>query len=1769
MKKITTFRLIATVVFTVFIAFFGFTQSQTISYTLPGTNTIVFPPGVSSITVECWGAGGSGGSRSSTGVGGGGGGGAYSRSTITVTPGTTYSINVGAGSNSTAAGGDSWFINATTVMAKGGTSAPNNSLTGGTGGTAAASIGTVKFNGGNGRSGVGLVGGGGGSSAGTAANGTNATGQPGAVAPTGGGNGGNGTNVSNTNGFNGFAPGGGGGGCRRTSGTRYGGSGGNGMVKITYTKTPFEYTIYYENFDNNDGGWTSSTIGGRNGSWVRDTGPIVGQGSYFRTNTFNDFARNTGIYLTSPVISTTGFQDIHFSMDIRHDLDADTGDGVQVQYSLNGGSWTILNGTGGYFWYNTTSIGGLGSTAGWTGLNIENVNSPSKFIEASIPATVLNNATSVRFRVYFSDDNDTVHDDGVAIDNVVVRGNPITPFSDPTVGPGSINSDLKLWLKANTTSYSDGNSVTNWEDLAFDNDATSYGSFAPTFTNNATRNINFNPVIDFNRSASNHLKGKGGYWTNDYYVVIQTNSLFDKTINNSQYPISGKHTKDAMGQDGTGLGLGRISSRFNADALVSHLASTYAQTGDPGIDSYGRSYAPSATASMGTDVMILNVKSNTSGSTPVSEIYINGKKVDNHTGTVGTTGTGLDLLHTDFSNLIYNLGVGQFTLNGFFLNSYFDGKMSEVFSYSTPKTGLELNKINSYLALKNGVSLKAASSPLALTNNQSDANYYDSLGSVIWNATTNSSYNYDVAGIGRDDNSEFNQKQSKSSNLTNLLSVGLGDLYDTNSANPNTFANNRNYLIWGDNGADMNAAPSPITVNLGPTTVTTLSDVCNRNWKFIEYNGDMPEVKVSIPTSALTNLPALVGNDAYVMIVANDAAFTTGIETVFLNTNGANQECVYDFDGTKYVAFGVAHETVIPRHTTYDGVDNYIKIGNTNNLTTPYTIMVWVRNGGVNSTNTDRTVFSKTTGPDGYRLMVRHADNRLQYIVRTAGVSQVITSNSSLPVGEWHHVTITHDGYNTRLYVDGVNDNNNSLVQTVSNSGIFSIGAMYINKTTITNYFRGDIDELRIWNRELSDPEFRFIMNQEIEQFGTGTTGKIIPSTISKNDISTLDWNNLIAYYSMNSYIGTHLNDDSRFDNRGGLVIPNRFEIRDQTAPMPYISLANGSWTDNTVWTNGTSQTVPYSLSIVPTNPIPVSWNIVRMNHNITSTGNKTVLALFNESNTITASNDSKLEVTHFLRLNGKIDLEGESQLVQTEGSDLDPTSAGLLERDQDGTNDKFNYNYWTSPVGISNNTTNNNSYTVNSVLRDGTNPANPQNITWTNSINGSPTTPITLSNYWIYKFQNTSNSYANWTQIKQNGSLNAGQGFTMKGSGATSSSQNYTFVGKPHNADVSFTMSPNLINLTGNPYSSALDANDFINENLTKMTGTLYFWEHWGGGSHNLGAYQGGYATYNLTGGVEALAHPMVSSVGAGTKEPKRFIPVAQGFFIKGNATGGTITFKNAHRDFQKESGGNSVFARNNGGDENAQDDAHFNNNSNDPIDNDAEYRKLKLSYTSANGYNRRILVGFMNELATSDIDPGYDALHIDNQVNDMYFKKGTNKVAILGESYFEPSAIYPLEIKNSVAGDVTFGVVYAENFPANENIFIYDNVSNTYNEVRNQNYVVNVGTGTIENRFSLVFTAENAGTLASGDFNIEQSLNIYYSNAANSLNINNSKREVEIKGIKIYNIIGQVIKTIDYKNDSQDIIELELSGVSTGAYIANIITDQGVVSKKFIVGN
>ncbi len=799
----------------------------------------------------------------------------------------------------------------------------------------------------------------------------------------------------------------------------------------------------------------------------------------------------------------------------------------------------------------------------------------------------------------------------------------------------------------------------------------------------------------------------------------------------------------------------------------------------------------------------------------------------------------------------------------------------------------------------------------------------------------------------------------------------------------------------------------------------------------------------------------------------------------------------------------------------FDGIDDTINFKNNFGLSSGnFSLEAWVKSNATNS-NT-QTIISKRLSPsssDGYDL--RLVNNSISFHWN----NNSITATHTIDTNRWYHIAVTFDGTNYNLYIDGIAEKTTSGINPASNNVDFILGAMSQNTTIPNNYFNGWMDEVRIWNVSMTIDQIRQTMNQEITNDGSGN---VQGSIVSKN-IPGLSWSNLEGYYQMNS--DTDIDNGNLLDIASNSIngkLKNIYTSQDETAPIPYTSRIDGNWETDNIWTNYPVWDVPNSIGIDAATKI--DWNIVITSNYITSNGNKTLLGLIVDTRTLSAANDSKLEISSYLRIDGKIDLIGKSQLIQTTGSDLDANSAGSIEKDQQGQSNIFNYNYWCSPVSLINYDTNNTDFTVDNVMKDGTS-STPKNINWIGGYDGSPTNPISIARYWLYTFDNYANNYANWNQIQETTPIRVGQGYTMKGSGGEGETQNYTFVGKPNNGTItSNTVAADQLLLTGNPYPSALDAYAFINDNSNSIDGTLYFWEHYTtNNTHILRDYQGGYGEINLTGGVPPTSAGVdfISGLGSSSKgAPNRYIPVGQGFFVNGKSdAGGTITFNNAQRGFHKENENgvsNSMYKLN----ANAKKDENTAINSNDPIAASENHKKIHLGYNSNNNYHRQVLLGFMDEKATSGFDYGYDGYNMDDFPNDMYFLNGEDQLVIEGEGYFDANASYPIGVKADIEGNVSFMIDTLENFDPEQPIFIYDSQTDTYHNIRTEPFVVTIPVGENTSRFALRFTDKTLGIKP--NIANDNAIKISHIQNENTLVINNKLIDVNVEKVTLFDILG-----------------------------------------------
>jgi hypothetical protein len=166
---------------------------------------------------------------------------------------------------------------------------------------------------------------------------------------------------------------------------------------------------------------------------------------------------------------------------------------------------------------------------------------------------------------------------------------------------------------------------------------------------------------------------------------------------------------------------------------------------------------------------------------------------------------------------------------------------------------------------------------------------------------------------------------------------------------------------------------------------------------------------------------------------------------------------------------------------TFDGVDDYVSIGDKTQLkiTGEITISVWVK-GNAQQNKGILSKYSATSAQRGYLLASENVANSQKitwYYQRSAGsfnADDTLTTSTNVLDGTWHHIVATFlPSTYARIYVDGIlNASDTTTIQSaiVNNTAPVQIGL----HDTSTN-FNGSIDDVRIYNRALTETEIAIL----------------------------------------------------------------------------------------------------------------------------------------------------------------------------------------------------------------------------------------------------------------------------------------------------------------------------------------------------------------------------------------------------------------------------------------------------------------------------------------------------------------------------------------------------------------------------------------------------------------------------------------------------------------------------------------------------------------------
>ncbi|MBL4705111.1 MAG: T9SS type A sorting domain-containing protein [Flavobacteriales bacterium] len=199
------------------------------------------------------------------------------------------------------------------------------------------------------------------------------------------------------------------------------------------------------------------------------------------------------------------------------------------------------------------------------------------------------------------------------------------------------------------------------------------------------------------------------------------------------------------------------------------------------------------------------------------------------------------------------------------------GDVSEVIVMTGTSTIAERDQIESYLAIKYGITMGM---------NGTTIDYFGTDNSVIWDQSANIGYNYDIAGIRRDDETELDQRKSHSENKTggvynDILVMANG----TSFPSPAFITTDKSSVVWGHNNGALQGGGLTSFNTTNPETIEVLFQ---RHWKAQE-EGTINTVTLQFDMSTVAGPGGTFGTNDLAdvrLLVDPDGNFASGALSV-------------------------------------------------------------------------------------------------------------------------------------------------------------------------------------------------------------------------------------------------------------------------------------------------------------------------------------------------------------------------------------------------------------------------------------------------------------------------------------------------------------------------------------------------------------------------------------------------------------------------------------------------------------------------------------------------------------------------------------------------------------------------------------------------------------------------------------------------------------------------------------------------------------------------
>ena len=519
----------------------------------------------------------------------------------------------------------------------------------------------------------------------------------------------------------------------------------------------------------------------------------------------------------------------------------------------------------------------------------------------------------------------------------------------------------------------------------------------------------------------------------------------------------------------------------------------------------------------------------------------------------------------------------------------------------------------------------------------------------------------------------------------------------------------------------------------------------------------------------------------------------------------------------------------------------------------------------------------------------------------------------------------------------------------------------------------------------------------------------------------------------------------------------------------------------------------------------------------------------------LTIGADDYVFAFNTLTLDGILNINNTGQLIQINETDTNngDYSGTKFRMDRTTLARNFDYVYWSAPTE---------NVAVNSL-------------------------PNALRYEWNPIFANSNGTFGNWAIAS--GTMVRGKGYIARASNgsATAVPLTATFTGKPHNGqfttpisrgnydgpdfDADLTNPDNFDttrfddnwNLVGNPYPSAIDAEEFLVLNQTKIEGSIWVWKHGLAPTSTTSPFYNNFQ-YNY------WTSDYIKYNGLGSTEPDSFagkIGAGQGFMVNmlhSATTPNTLAFENSLRaDALLMPYDNTDFYRN------AQ---WFSQQ---------KHRIWLDIVNTTNGNSERTLVGYASQ-ATNGRDHLYDCIHKITGELSIYSLLQDEPYSIQGKGLpFTGNDRIPLGVYVNTPGTYAIALYKTDGlFAGQQPIYLEDKVAGVFHNLKNSPYTVTLPKGELNSRFVLRYSIPGNPVLNLDSVAYEATIKVVAQQRVISV-----QAEEPIQEVMVYDLQGRLLTHLTAVHD----LKAQTSPIEgeQQTLIVKIILETGAVMTQKVV--